>query len=214
MKSKWKAKIIYNNLVFVCSFRKKMKLLRYRNDILDLINTIIKNNNEYLLTDTYTCYLSLFTVAGIINRLDGLKETNIISLLPFIKDYVSRLSEGKIDVFDEYDISIANAYEHWINYSDIIPHIGDKADVLEEIFLIIAAYVIIKHKTVEEYNAYIKDYIDNLDDKLDELVLQNRVHGFCYETDDNLYQYIQYNDNRLDEYLIEKIDDNYKKEIR
>ena len=105
-------------------------------------------------------------------------------------------------------------YEHWINYSDIIPHIGDKADVLEEIFLIIAAYVIIKHKTVEEYNAYIKDYIDNLDDKLDELVLQNRIEGFCYETDDNLYQYIQYNDNRLDEYLIEKIDDNYKKEIR
>ena len=214
MKSKWKAKIIYNNLVFVCRFRQKMKLLRYRNDILDLINTIIENNNEYLLTDTYTCYLSLFTVAGIINRLDGLKETSIINLLPFIKDYVSRLSEGKIDVFDEYDISIANAYEHWINYSDIIPHIGDKADVLEEIFLIIAAYVIIKHKTVEEYNAYIKDYIDNLDDKLDELVLQNRIEGFCYETDDNLYQYIQYNDNRLDEYLIEKIDDNYKKEIR
>ena len=60
-------------------------------------------------------------------------------------------------------------------------------------------YVIIKHKTVEEYNAYIKDYIDNLDDKLDELVLQNRIEGFCYETDDNLYQYIQYNDNRLDD---------------
>ena len=32
MKSIWKAKIIYNNLVFVCSFRKKMKFQKYNCD--------------------------------------------------------------------------------------------------------------------------------------------------------------------------------------
>ena len=219
MKNKKAVKKYFKNLLYFADYRQKLKLFKCRNDVLSILDTIIENNNEYLLTDTYFCYLSVYIVEYILKCIEGLKNTNVADLVPFIKEYVDRLSEENIDgtrlnIFDEDINQIVDAYEYWVYLFDGVPHIDDKIKVLNEIFLIIAAYVIIKNKTVEEYNAYIKDYIDNLDDKLDELVLQNRIEGFCYETDDNLYQYIQYNDNRLDEYLIEKIDDNYKKEIR
>ena len=219
MKNKKAVKKYFKNLLYFADYRQKLKLFKCRNDVLSILDTIIENNNEYLLTDTYFCYLSVYIVEYILKCLEGLKNTNVADLVPFIKEYVDRLSEENIDgtrlnIFDEDISQIVNAYEDWIYKIDSIPHINDKIKVLNEIFLIIAAYVIIKNKTVEEYNAYINDYIDNLDGKLDELALQNRIFSFLYDRNENLYKYGLYDDNRLAEYLVGKLDDSYKKEIR
>ena len=219
MKNKKAAKKYFKNLLYFADYSQKLKLFKCRNEVLSILDTIIENNNEYLLTDTFFCYLSVYIVEYILKCLEGLKNTNVADLVPFIKECVERLSEEdilgtRLNIFDEYINQIVNAYEDWIYKFDSIPHINDKIKVLNEIFLIIAAYVIINNKTVEEYNAYINEYVDDLDGKLDELALQNRIFSFLYDRNENLYKYGLYDDNRLAEYLVGKLDDNYKKEIR
>ncbi len=188
-----------------------------------VLKEVIENGNEYLLTkaflyhilmlgtdEPYIEYLLENTLYEEISNLNNMDRA-IPSLGIFI-DYSCSESFDHHLYLNDYEKSLADIHLKTllsIRHSKSIYQLrvpNSQYFLLSDILQIIGAYFLINKKDLSEYQSYVEPYINDFNEKLDEMKLQINI------TTDSLDCY-EYDYNSLAKYIIRQLD-NIKKEIR
>ena len=205
---------------------------QYSEEIKEKFDAVIRANNEYLLTDAFMYYLV---------QTSCVDHGNGAPLLKAIRDLLSDLTtpEGTLiritDFFRKIKsvdnettcYSTIKTYKETLNdyekslYLECCKHIGyiynndlilpSDYYLLRVIFFIITAYVRINNLDQSKLEDFIKDYIDNYESRIEELMLQVCHYEYDYDRDDRKYAYKM---EELANYVVSKLEDSIKMEIR
>ncbi len=174
---------------------------------------IIESNNEYLLTKGVIWYIANPMTDHSIDRI--LKLANNDTLLSFIAQYIDDISFDSFYYYHIYENQL-NEYEKSIfeHFNETIDNFEDNDvyDLFTTIFRFIAAYVYLNKETIDDFDSYIKPYLINPIDKLDELLLQ----GVCTIGSDEYTRRDEYfwHDEELLNYVVSRLNNNIQKVIR
>ena len=189
----------------------------YEEEIKEAIQKVIDAGNDYLLTSGFVDHLirdanwvsSLVSMGYIIaNDILDLNDEDKRMLL--ISKYMHTLG-NTLDVYPDhiskFEYDLIEIYLN--NTARRLCDMPNKEYVLiRRIFEVIAAYIVINKKSLDEYKMIIEDYLSNLDSNLDEISIQ-----ICLEYD---YKFDVYNVNykELIPFVLSRLNKSENKEIR
>ena len=177
------------------------------------IESVVVNNNDYLLTPAYLDYIveQCYRDFCIFKLGDELKSLNDEH------ERIKIMNRYLCCVFDDFKRNdLLNDYEqNLLEYLKIAFDAGafndedDNKDyyMKQEIYYVIAAYVLVNQKTCDDFFTYIDDYLHDWKRLFDEIKLQIKI-----DTETFVTRY-DYDFNELQDYVLKQIDD-HKKEIR
>lgn len=212
----------------------KMEVLSYPlcEEIKEKFDAVIKSNNEYLLTDSFIYFLVQYScvnhgngepllkaisdlLSTLINRSDTLLSiTKFFQKIRSVDNetFYSTTIKTYKETLNDYEKSLyltCCKYIELIYNNDLV--LPSDYYLLRVVFFIITAYVRINNLDQSKLEDFIKDYIDNYENRIEELMLQVCHYEYDYDRDDRKYAYKM---EELANYVVSKLEDSIKMEIR
>ena len=203
----------YKNMI---SRKQETKLCKYEIVIRKILKELIENNYEYLLTsaflyhivklgtddpsDEYSFDKTLYNdLSSLINQ-----DRAMVALGPFIDSCRDKTTLYFIRL-NNYENSICTVFDKELKRAKGVTL--SQYFFLEDIFQIIAAYILYNKRSASELKLYTEPFINDWETKLDEMCLQLNITREIY------YGSYNYDFVTLAQYIIRQLD-NEKKEIR
>lgn len=181
------------------------------------IKETLEGENNYLLTPGYITYI----VESINNIYFGFDKTMCLQLeklnekdktvkrmLYYIKNSYETIDEELLTEFEKELFGALKIAMHNVTLdADDGVYYPQDYNMIKQLLFILASYVLVNKKTIDDFYDYAESFIFNWDTKLEEIKLQINV---VY--DDTEEEYF-YNHTYFEEYIIQQLD-NKKTEIR